>query len=338
MKKRLKIISALLLPVFLTAGFCMISPRPSVWFLKKTLNKKAFKRPKDYQSFKDNVKIIRDINYGSLYPNGFLDIIMPKNGSGGKSLILWLHGGAYIAGDKKDVEHYMVMLAGSGFDIVNINYALAPESRYPVQLKQIEEAYEFISANAGKYSINPDKIFLGGDSAGAQLAAQYANIVTNRQYRNALNASLKDKTFHTPVPEKSLKGLILLCGPYDFEELLEPEKNTMLLPFKKIGWAYFGFTDKNKYKDYLLTNIADNICENCPPVFITDGNTLSFENQAKKLAKKLDEKSVKTDGVFYDRSEAVLFHQYQFNMTDKYALKTFAELLVFLETFSRDEL
>lgn len=332
--KFLKVFAAIFIPLALIICFFSFSPRPSIWFLKKTLNKNSYNLPENYETFKDNVKFTRNIDYNSQYPNGVLDIIMPKNPDGREKLILWIHGGAYIAGDKKDVEHYMVMLANHGYVVVNMNYAIAPDSRYPQQLKQIEEVYKFIRKNSQQYNINTELIFFGGDSAGAQLAAQFVNIQTNAEYAKNLNDSLTDISFENTVPEESIKGSILFCGPYNFVELLNPKENTMLLPFKKIGWAYFGSIDINKRADLLLSNIIDKVSENYPPVFITDGNTLSFENQAKDFIKNLEEKNIRVESVFYPKSEASLFHEYQFNMDTKYALNTFEKLLAFLKTHS----
>lgn len=310
--------------------FFNVSPRPSIWLLKQTLNKNSYKLPENYETLKNNVNFIRNINYNSKYPDGVLDMITPKDPDGKEKLIFWIHGGAYIAGDKKDVEHYMVMLANNGFNIININYALAPDCRYPVQLKQVEEAYRFISGNASEYGISTEQVFFGGDSAGAQLAAQFVNIQTNEEYTKELNDPLADLKMEMIVPEGTLKGTILFCGPYNFVELLNPKENTMLLPFKKIGWAYFGSIDTDKHKNLLLSNIIDKISGNYPPVFITDGNTLSFENQAKEFIKALEAKDVRVDSIFYDKSDAALYHEYQFNMDTKYAQNTYKELLKFL--------
>jgi len=79
------------------------------------------------------------------------------------------------------------MLASEGYAIVNINYELAPKAKYPAQLIQIGEAYEFIE-NSDLYPfIDKDIIYFGGDSAGAHIAAQFIIVQTNPDYVSLLN-------------------------------------------------------------------------------------------------------------------------------------------------------
>ncbi|MDR2842654.1 MAG: alpha/beta hydrolase, partial [Spirochaetaceae bacterium] len=130
----------------------ILSPYPLVWLVRLLFMLNPYTMPADYAALKDNVEIIRNIDYHSRYPKGYLDIIRPKNTNGSEKLIFYTHGGGFIEGDKTDVEHYFVMLANEGFVTVNINYALAPEkSRYPIPVKQLEEAYVFIQDNAQLY-------------------------------------------------------------------------------------------------------------------------------------------------------------------------------------------
>ncbi|MDR3113687.1 MAG: alpha/beta hydrolase, partial [Endomicrobium sp.] len=111
-----------------------------------------------------------------------LDIIYPQASNKNNKTIFWIHGGSYIEGDKEKVEPYMVMLANNGYTVINLNYALAPKSHYPVQLKQIELAYTFIKERGKDYGVSADKIYFGGDSSGAQLVSQFVNLQTNGGY------------------------------------------------------------------------------------------------------------------------------------------------------------
>jgi acetyl esterase/lipase len=314
------------------AAFCVFSPFPAVWFFKISFSINLYSLPQNYNELKNSVTFQRNINYNSAYPDGVLDIIVPDPSKNNGKLIFWLHGGGFISGDKSIVEHYMVILADKGFNIVNINYAVSPKYRYPVALKQIEEAYLYIKENAGKYAISTEKIYFGGDSAGAQMAAQFANIQTNAQYALEVNNAVKNKgiSINHVIDKDNIAGLILFCGPYDLEELIDPAENTMLLPFKKIGWAYFGTNNIND-ENIALCNTAKFVDENYPPTFITDGNTLSFENQAKELETALKSKNVPVKSVFYAKEEASLKHEYQFYMDSKYALNTLEEVLNFLD-------
>ncbi|MDR2425563.1 MAG: alpha/beta hydrolase [Endomicrobium sp.] len=335
MKKRRLIIFILSFIVVL-AAFCIFSPLPAIWFFKISFNINLYSIPQNYESLKNNLTFKSNIDYNSAYLNGKFDIILPQPSKNNYKLIFWIHGGGFISGDKSMVEHYMVLLADKGFNIVNMNYALSPKNRYPIALKQIEEAYVYIQENAADYGISVENIYFGGDSAGAQLAAQFVNIQTNSEYAAKVNDAIKGKgiAINSIIDKNNISGLLLFCGVYNIKELLNPPKNTMLLPFKKIGWAYFGIDDIND-KNIELCDIVKFIDENYPPVFITDGNTLSFENQAKEFENTLKAKSIYVKSVFYPKEEAILKHEYQFYMDTKYAKKTFEEVIKFLSIETR---
>jgi acetyl esterase/lipase len=168
-----------------------------------------YKNPQNFAAYKDNVSFEKDITYSSQYPNGELDIIYPKPSCRENGVIFWVHGGSYVEGDKSKPESFLVMLANNGWTIVNLNYALAPKTHYPVALKQIELAYLFIKENSGKYKINLDRVFFGGDSSGAQLVSQFANLQTNGDYLKEVNANIQDMQLNKVIERKNMAGVLL---------------------------------------------------------------------------------------------------------------------------------
>ncbi len=332
--KFLKIVLAILMLVAAGCAFFYFSPWPEIAYLKHKYKNMNYTLPKDYDADKANVIFIRDIAYGSEYPDGFLDIIKPKNATGKEKVIIWAHGGSYIGGDKKDVEHYMLLIANKGYVVANINYAVAPEHRYPVPLKQIEEAYVFLKANAREYGLDMDKAYFGGDSAGAQIAAQFVNIQTNPEYAQEVNEAAKTILLDEVAGKNNIAGAILFCGPYNLKTLVNPAEGTMSLPFKKIAWAYFNTKDIHN-KNIALASITDKISEDYPPVFITDGNVFTFEGHALEFEAALKNKNVPVTSVFYGKDEANLKHEYQFYMDSDYAWNTFDKLIAFLKETSK---
>ncbi len=73
-------------------------------------------------------------------------------------------------------------LAQRGFTVVNINYRLAPETRFPGAVEDINQALTFIEKNGDKYFIDKNRLILVGDSAGGQLVSHYATIFTNPEF------------------------------------------------------------------------------------------------------------------------------------------------------------
>lgn len=97
-----------------------------------------------------------------------------------------MHGGGYIAGDKQYKNPLLAKIAEQGYIVVNVNYALAPQYKYPTPLIQMNQATQFIKENKMNLPIDFNQVIIGGDSAGAQLASQFTAIQTNNQLREAM--------------------------------------------------------------------------------------------------------------------------------------------------------
>ncbi|MDR2795507.1 MAG: alpha/beta hydrolase [Spirochaetaceae bacterium] len=320
------IIAALVLAA---SVFAVATPYPAVYFVRWLFTRYPYVPPADYDRYLENVTIQRDIDYGSSYPSGLLDIIKPKNFTGGEKVIFAVHGGAYVSEGSK-TEFYYVMLASEGFVTVNVKYAIAPEqAKYPVPVKQLEEAYTFIKNHNDSYKLNLDKVLFSGDSAGGQIAGQFVALQTNPGYIETMN-SLSPIQFRQVLPLESMDGVVLLCAIYDFLQLEPPPKNTMKLPLKKLGMAYFNSSNVHS-KIIAGAGILDKVTGNFPRTFITDANTYSFEFEAKEMIDILASKNIPVTGIFYDASEVVLYHNYQFHLDTPQGLQTWQKLLEFLK-------
>lgn len=277
----------------------------------------------DYDERKNKVRKISDITYPSKYEQNKLDIVYPKQNPNGKT-IFWTHGGAFVGGDKSDVDKYTTMLASYGYTVINLNYELAPSAKYPAPVIQISDAYNFIKENYKKYKIPLDRVFFGGDSAGAQASAQFINIQCNEKYSKQVNIK--------PVLNKhTIRGVLLYCGPYEFKAFLESKKFLTRFIFGNIGEAYFGVKDWGDSKEVNDASLSNHITSEYPPVFITDGNENSFEEQGRKFANSLKNNGVEVIDLFYSKNEAILKHEYQFILNTKQGKNTFDKTLEFLE-------
>src|SRR5690554_1978072 len=110
-----------------------------------------------------------DVAYSPGGEDTTLDVFAPPSGTDAKATVVWIHGGAWISGDKRDVAPYLRILAAEGYTTVGLNYSVAPEAIYPSAVEQLNGALEFLLENAEEYRIDPNRIVLAGDSAGAQL-------------------------------------------------------------------------------------------------------------------------------------------------------------------------
>ena len=123
------------------------------------------------------VIVTKNIDYisESVYDNekDFLDIYMPE---GGKDVpvIVYFHGGALLMGDKSWGEDIGNKLAEAGIGLVSVNYRLSPEFHHPNHINDGAAATAWVINNIEEYGGNPQKVYVGGHSAGAYLAALLA--------------------------------------------------------------------------------------------------------------------------------------------------------------------
>lgn len=148
----------------------------------------------------------RNISYGSHGKWNLLDVYYPDGTTAPLPTIVSIHGGGYVYGSKEIYRRYGMDMARRGFAFVNFNYRLAPKWRFPTPLWDTNSVMEWICKNAARYHLDPKRIIIVGDSAGAQLASQYAAIATNPAYAAA---------FHMTVPEITVRALGLNCGMYN---------------------------------------------------------------------------------------------------------------------------
>ena len=101
-----------------------------------------------------------------------LDIYTPEE-SAGKSLpvMFWIHGGGWQVGDKSDVALKPKALTERGFVFVSTNYRLLPEVEMGELIGDVARSLGWVHRNIARYGGDPTGIFVGGHSAGAQLAA-----------------------------------------------------------------------------------------------------------------------------------------------------------------------
>jgi acetyl esterase/lipase len=99
-----------------------------------------------------------------------LNLARPKNPTGKTAAILCIHGGGFRAGKREGWDGRCKQLAERGYVAATATYRLAPKHQFPAAVEDVKAAVRWLRANAEKYSIDPDRIGVIGDSAGGHLA------------------------------------------------------------------------------------------------------------------------------------------------------------------------
>jgi len=181
-----------------------------------------------------------------------MDIAAPAAGGPYPAVVLF-HGGAWRLGTRAQLGWVIEALAAKGYVVASASYRLAPKHQFPAPLDDVRSAVKFVRANAKTYNADPDKVAVGGFSAGAHLA---------------MLAAFDPAA--PPAGEQPLgaKCVIDFFGPTDLSLFAaSPElEDTFLVPF--LGKACK--TDPDVYKRASPISLAG---KGVPPLLIVHGTT-----------------------------------------------------------------
>lgn len=120
----------------------------------------------NYLTPKDTFEKDGHLAYG-LKARQRLDLYRTKNPKKQRPLIVFVHGGSWQHGNKRDYLFLGETFAREGYDVAVINYHLAPEHIFPAFIDDIAQAIHYLTQNQSKLNISTDNIILMGHSAGA---------------------------------------------------------------------------------------------------------------------------------------------------------------------------
>ena len=221
--------------------------------------------PQNAKSFK-GITCIKDISYGSenlqkgdLY---FKDEI--NKDAAKKPIVLYIHGGGFIKGDKKHRVTVSEYYANEDCFVFSINYRLPPEVDIFGQIDDCISALNFIKTLAESYNIDLENIFITGDSSGSCQTTFLAAI----KYDDDLRVKLGCREV-----EVDIKGLMLMSGIYDVEALVKhiklfgviPQTAGMILNFKLKS----DLSNLNEYEFYDCMSPSKFVNDKWCPVFIS---------------------------------------------------------------------
>ena len=138
-----------------------------------------------------------------------LDLRVP-DGPGPHPVIVYLHSGAWVTGDRFGGP--AIRQASRGYAVASIEYRLAPEFIWPAQVQDTKAAVRWLRANAARFRLDPNRIALFGTSAGGHIASVAAT---------STNPDHEGLELGNPQFSSRVKAVVDLYGPTDLLRIEE---------------------------------------------------------------------------------------------------------------------
>jgi acetyl esterase/lipase len=300
----------------------LLSPWPSVWLIRQVFDSGAAKASSKLEKHVPPGIAQSTHRYDANDPDAQLDIIRPGRVAFGAPTIVWIHGGGFVSGRRQDLTNYLKVLAGRGFNVVNVDYTIAPEANYPTPIRQVQAALAFLTREGRRLGIDPGRIVLAGDSAGAQIAAQTAATIVDAGYARRSGISPGAR------PEQ-IAGTLLFCGVYDVTQM---GKGGGIIGWfvGSTTWAYSGNRDGSGLE---TMSVAPNVTAAFPPAFISAGNADPLGPQSVAMAEALKSKGTDVTTLFFAKNhQPPLAHEYQFDLETADGRRALDEAVRWLNT------
>lgn len=236
--------------------------------------------------FTNNVKTVnsisveKDVVYDDALPDVCtLDIYCPPlKGREKYPVLVDVHGGGWITGDKHWRRGLNRAFADMGLCVISPNYGLSPRFKYPECVKHLFACFKWICDHAEERRLDLDNVLITGDSAGGQLACLVLAIQNNAEVKARIGAVDSPLRF---------KGGMLVCGAYDPDSMAKNILSNKLF----LEMTGYGRKHLREFKDYDLMNPVNFVDKDFPAdVMIAYGRFDAFVGGNEKiLFKRLNE-------------------------------------------------
>lgn len=237
------------------------------------------------QEFKSYFKIA-DVPYteNKAVKENQMDIYMPKKGSR-SPVIIWIHGGDWISGDKKDVDKRPEYFAAKGYIFIAVNYRLYPRANHATQIQDLANAIVWVNENIIHYSGDKDKVFLIGHETGANMAMM---VMAQEKYLKNASGS-----------REMIKGVVTFEGEgFDIPAVLPDQGHK----FQDACEVVIGKSKRQWIEASPVTHLKNETFKT-PVLIVYAGTKTNTETEAKLLVKKLaDEKITYKVAAYPDES------------------------------------
>lgn len=250
----------------------------------------------------DDIERFDNRRYGDHRTRNILDVYRPKNKKGKLPVIVSVHGGGWVYGNKEIMQFYCMNLAQKGFAVVNFNYRLAPNHKHPSSLVDANKVFKWIFRHAEEYGFDTNNIFAVGDSVGATNLGLYCYACTNEEYAKELGIE----------PPKGFlpRAIGLNCGLFTLERGKE-----LLIDNCACEYLPNGGTDE----EFRSLSLNEHINNRFPPCFILTAKGDFLVVQDEPFYQQLKALGVEVEYHCYGTDENPLRHVFHIDIRLKEA-------------------
>lgn len=215
-----------------------------------------------------------------------LDVWRPRQGTDRAPVLLQLHGGAWIVGDKgQQALPLMLHLAAEGWVCVAANYRLSPRVTFPDHLVDCKLALRWIREHIADYGGDPDFVVVTGGSAGGHLAALLALTPNDPELQPGFENA-----------DTSVSACVPFYGVYDLAEVFDPRDRAGAQGARVGHWfarRIAGTTVEEDRDRFVRYSPIAHVGPHAPPFFVIHGNkdNLVPVEQARRFVAALGEVS-----------------------------------------------
>lgn len=285
-----------------------LSPKPASAVLRRNFDRHGSARFTATAPFvPTHVTSQLDIPYRDGDRDARLDVHRSTAADGTLPTIVWVHGGAWLSGSKDLIANYLRVVAGEGSTVVGIGYSIAPRATYPTPALQVLDALAYLTEHGEELGIDPKRLVLAGDSAGAQIASQVTGMVVDPAYAASIGA-------HPRITADQILGTVLFCGVFDMSLARGLRGRDRWF----VDSVMRSFTGSSAFLDdprFAGISVVEHLTADFPPTFVSCGNADSALPHSRSLVARLESLGVRYETLFFDDDHVPpIGHEFQFHV------------------------
>jgi acetyl esterase len=195
-----------------------------------------------------------------------------------KPVLVYFHGGNWVAGDLQTCDNICrTLAAGSRYAVISVDYALAPEYSFPVPLCQGLEVIDWIRKQGRYFGIDQQKIVVGGDNAGGNIAAGLVHLLNQ-------------------ISDVKLSGQLLICPAlkcsFDTPSYLEYNEGYLISrAAMQESWGKYLQNPGIEHSEFAAPLLAESVAH-VPPTLIYTAECDPLRDEAEQYADRLQRQGI----------------------------------------------